>query len=95
MNTVEYVPGPNVARHAYAMHRYATFGGPTITEATAEFDRFVAALVRTAKREALDELTAWHRENAKDPETPTPIRRGIAVMADEAQRFKDLFHPAE
>ena len=63
--------------------------------AGAQFDRFLARVRRDAAREALDGLIAWHRENAQDAETPAPIRRGIAVMADEAQRYRDTHYPEE
>lgn len=52
------VPGPNSARHSYAMHRHTAFGGPTITEATTEVGRFLASVRRDAAREALDGLAA-------------------------------------
>ena len=64
-------------------------------EYRAEFDRFLSRVRRDAAREALDGLIAWHRENARDAETPAPVRRGIAVMADEAQRYRNTLHPEE
>ena len=87
----QYVPSEDEMRHAYWLTRmldhHAAVG--------AAFDRFLARVRRDAAREALDGLIAWHRENAQDAETPAPVRRGIAVMADEAQRYRDTHYPEE
>ena len=87
----QYVPSEDEMRHAYWLTRMLDHHAAV----DAAFDRFLARVRRDAAREALDGLIAWHRENAQDAETPAPVRRGIAVMADEAQRYRDTHYPEE
>ena len=100
MTTDEYVPSE--AEMMIAWHRHATAEDAKhgrlrddSESTTKEFVRYMARARRDAAREALDGLIAWHRENAQDAETPAPVRRGIAVMADEAQRYRDTHYPEE
>lgn len=50
----QYTPGPNRARQHYAMSRVNSKGAAHLTDASAEFDRFIARVKRDAAREALD-----------------------------------------
>ena len=96
-NDDQYVPTDGPVRYQYVVNRMRE--GATRTHAEREYTRWLAAhdarVRRDAAREALDGLIAWHRENAQDAETPAPVRRGIAVMADEAQRYRDTHYPEE
>ena len=92
-NDEQYVPSDEDMRRQYAVKRM--LDGATRTHAEQEYTRWLAAHDALVAREALDGLIAWHRENAQDAETPAPVRRGIAVMADEAQRYRDTHYPEE
>ena len=89
----QYTPGDGPVRYQYVVNRMRE--GATRTHAEQEYTRWLAAHDALVAREALDGLIAWHRENAQDAETPAPVRRGIAVMADEAQRYRDTHYPEE